>query len=226
MNKPSTTEQPAASTEGRAREEGVVEQAKQTASNVASRTKDGVSRQIELRKERAVGTMHDVADAVRKTGEKLEAPLPAMAERIADGIERVSRFVESHEVRDAVRGVEQFARREPALFLGSAVGIGLLAGRFLKSSPRRTERESESEVGSGYAQRYAMDEGEELEESYAYGGYSEDVEELEEPLAYGSGELEARPFVSTSPGGGIAGGTSASPPLPGETDVTNKPSGG
>ena len=36
--------------------------------------------------------------------------------------------------------VEAFARREPAMFIGGAIAIGLLAARFLKSSRRSAAR--------------------------------------------------------------------------------------
>jgi len=35
--------------------------------------------------------------------------------------------------------VQQFARRQPAVFFGAAFGLGLLAARFMKSSPGRGE---------------------------------------------------------------------------------------
>jgi hypothetical protein len=117
-------------------EHGIVEQAKETASTVAERAREGVSHQLDVRKDRAVGTMTDVADMIRETSGKLKdaGPLPDLAERAADGIERVARMVESRDLKDVVRSVETFARREPALFLGGALALGLAAGRFLKSS--------------------------------------------------------------------------------------------
>jgi hypothetical protein len=62
---------------------------------------------------------------------------PQMADYVnkaADGIERWATQLRQQDLEDAVRAVEQFARRQPALFLGVAFGAGLMAARFLKSS--------------------------------------------------------------------------------------------
>ena len=61
-----------------------------------------------------------------------------VAGRAADGIEKVAEFFEDKQIGDVVRDVERFARKEPALFVGAAFALGLIGGRFLKSSaPRR-----------------------------------------------------------------------------------------
>lgn len=179
MNRSSTTD-----------DGSIVDKAKQTASNVTTQAKEGVTHQIEVRKEKAVSTIHDVAEAVRKTGQKLDEPLPKIADRAADGIERLSRFLESHEIKDAVRSIERFARREPALFLGGAVALGLAAGRFLKSSALQEsagsagiEREGFGEDEPPYIGEEEVDVG---YEAYGYG--EEDVGDEgaveDEPMAF------------------------------------------
>jgi hypothetical protein len=66
-------------------------------------------------------------------------------------VERLSGYLRSNSVSDMVSGVEEFARRQPAIFIGSACMLGLLAARFLKSSARgdtRTHLPAEREQGS------------------------------------------------------------------------------
>lgn len=191
MNKPSTTK-PMASMGNSERDGSVVEQAKHTVENVASQAKQGVTQQIELRKERAVGTIQGVADAVRSAGQNLDGPLPALAERAADGIDRVSSFLESHEIRDAVRGVERFARREPALFIGGAVALGLLAGRFLKSSAHHDD-------GGGLGYDEASFEDYDQEDDFGlrseYTGYADSEERdfsANEPMPYGGTDIPSQ----------------------------------
>ena len=134
---------------------GIVEQAKQTVANVASDAKAGVTTQLEQAKEAGVTTqleqridqakeigvekIETVSEALRGAGEKLEGtgPLPQLAEKAAAGIENLAHYIENKSIGDVFRSVEGFARREPALFLGGAVALGIVAGRFLKSSSRR-----------------------------------------------------------------------------------------
>jgi hypothetical protein len=96
---------------------------------------------VEAQKDKAAEKIGSVAGALRAAGEPLAeiGPLPDLAGRAADQIESIAEYVQSRTVGDIAREVERFARREPAIFLGAAFGIGLLAGRFLKSSPRRTD---------------------------------------------------------------------------------------
>lgn len=130
-------------------EPGVVDQAKQTAAHVADQAKAQVTNQIDAKKDSAVQTMGTVANVLRETGGKLKeaGPLADVAERAAEGIERVAGFVRTRDIGDLATEVERFARREPALFLGAALAVGLLGGRFLKSSARRREEAFDDQWG-------------------------------------------------------------------------------
>jgi len=52
-------------------------------------------------------------------------------------MERVSNYLQRTDVAELVDGVEDFARREPLLFVGGAFALGLLGARFLKSTQRQ-----------------------------------------------------------------------------------------
>lgn len=128
-----------------AHEDGkIADQAKQAvthvASNVASQAKEQVNAQFDTRKDKAVETIGNVATAIRETGDKLKGvgPLGDVAGRAADGMEKVADFFEGKQIGDVVRDVERFARREPAIFIGAAFALGLIGGRFLKSSAHRS----------------------------------------------------------------------------------------
>jgi hypothetical protein len=58
-------------------------------------------------------------------------------ESLANQIEQISNYFERKDVREMMRDVEGFARRNPALFIGGAFTLGLLAARFLKSSSQQ-----------------------------------------------------------------------------------------
>jgi hypothetical protein len=122
----------------------IVDQAKLAMSHVASQAREQVNSGLDAQKGKAVEMMGSVATAMRETSEKLKGvgPLGEAAGRAAQGIEKAADFFEGKKIGDVVRDVESFARREPALFIGAALAIGVVGGRFLKSSGHRDESAS------------------------------------------------------------------------------------
>jgi hypothetical protein len=188
---------------------GIVEQAKQTVANVASDAKAGVTTQLEQRidqaKEIGVEKIETVSDALRGAGEKLEGtgPLPQLAEKAAEGIENLARFIENKSMGDVFGGIQAFAKREPALFLGGALAVGILAGRFLKSSSRR----SVGVAGDSY-ETYGF-EGEYGSSFGSEGDYDDylSADDLEDDWDTGvsSSSNEPMAFQSESDGIGLSG---------------------
>ena len=112
----------------------VKEQAMRTVSQVGEQAKTNVgSRMGDVAQE--LGT---VAEAVRQTSEELssqdQAAIGRYGTRIADQIEGVSNYLNERGVEEVLTDVEGLARRQPALFLGGAFMLGLLVGRFVRSS--------------------------------------------------------------------------------------------
>lgn len=56
-------------------------------------------------------------------------------ELIGDQLERASRYLREHDAGAMIGQIEGFARRQPLLFLGGCVAVGLAVGRFLKAGP-------------------------------------------------------------------------------------------
>jgi len=117
----------------------MIDQATEKVGEVAGKVKEQATSQISSQKEKAADSLGNVAEAIRQTGDQLRqkeevAPVAQYTDQLAQGIETVSNYLKSKSLSDIVNEVERFARREPALFLGGALTIGLLAGRFLRSS--------------------------------------------------------------------------------------------
>jgi len=117
----------------------LIDQAQEKVGDVASKVKEQASTQVSNQKDRAAEGLDNVADAIRQTGDQLRqndkaAPVAQYADQLAMGVETVSNYLKSRSISDIFREVESFARREPALFLGGALTLGLLGGRFLRSS--------------------------------------------------------------------------------------------
>jgi hypothetical protein len=150
MNKSSMTNL-SSSKEEDGKKDAVVNQAKQAVSHVAVQARDQVSRQLDTRKDKAAEAIGTVASALRETGDKLKetGALGEMAGRAAERVERLQGYFDGKPIAEIARDVERFARREPALFLGGAFALGLIGGRFLKSSGHRLPDGNQSRPASG-----------------------------------------------------------------------------
>lgn len=118
--------------------DNVLRQAKEAASHLVTEAKGEMSSRAASQKDLAAERLEGVAHALRGTREELDEKAPGFApyaDKAADAVEQVSQLIRSRDLGDVIHGVERFARREPALFLGGAVVLGLVAGRFLRSSP-------------------------------------------------------------------------------------------
>jgi hypothetical protein len=113
-----------------------------------ARVRDGATAQLSSQKDRATDSLGSLARAVRGTSgplrENQQDALAEYAERAADRIERFSTRIRERDVTELVEETQQFARRQPAIFLGAAFAAGVIAARFLKSSSQNRTN------GSGY----------------------------------------------------------------------------
>jgi len=122
---------------------GVVNQAKDVASHMASQAKDLVTTQVAQRTEKSAGDLGDVAKALRQATTQLDGNIASpYVEKAAEQLEKVSQFLRTANAQELGHSVESFARREPLLFLGGAFALGILGARFLKSSAHRAESET------------------------------------------------------------------------------------
>ena len=126
---------------GRAKEQAqeVVSQTKQKAGELADKAKGQIVTQLSAQKETATGTLGEVASAIRQVGDGAssdKAFIRDYAQAAADQVEKLSGYLQNRDIDQIVRDTEDFARHQPALFLGGAFLLGVMASRFLKSSSR------------------------------------------------------------------------------------------
>ena len=88
-----------------------------------------------------------VADSIRQVGENLSnanennqvaAFAGKYSDTLAQQVEKFSNYIDEKEITELARDVEQFARRNPLMFVGGAFALGILAARFLKSSSNKS----------------------------------------------------------------------------------------
>jgi hypothetical protein len=121
---------------------GVVEQAQSTVGQVTDQARQQATSHLEGQKGQAAESIGGMADAARNLGQQLrQQDQPGMAryvEQAADKIQGFSDYLRRTDVNEMLEDAQGFARQQPALFLGGAFLVGLVAARFLKSSAPTT----------------------------------------------------------------------------------------
>jgi len=133
------------------------DKAKESAGTVATeaigQVKDKAASVLDGQKTNLASGVASVADSIRQVGENLsnsneDNQVAALAGKYGDNlaaqIEKFSSYIDDKEIKELVKDVEQFARRNPLLFVGGAFALGVLAARFLKSSGRKQSAKKHS----------------------------------------------------------------------------------
>ena len=91
--------------------------------------------------ETATRTLGDFASAIRRAGDELasagHSPALQIVRKAADGLEGFSRSLSEKRPEEMINAVRDFGRRNPAAFVGGAVLLGVVLGRFLRASDHR-----------------------------------------------------------------------------------------
>jgi len=122
----------------------VVQQTKDAAGQLMGQAREQVMTQLTDKKTAAAGSLGTIAQAIRQTGQQLEGQdetVSRCAVQAADMIDGLTGYLREKEIDQLIGDIENVARRQPVLFLGSAFALGFMASRFLKSSsaPVRSE---------------------------------------------------------------------------------------
>src|SRR5688500_10691756 len=124
-------------------------QGSQEKRDIVSRVKESATAQLTTQKDRGTDALGSVAQAVRSSTQKLREEnhdaIAGYVERAADQIEDWSRRLRERDVDDLLTDVQRLARRQPAVFVGSAFALGLVGARFLKSSRQQNPYDYSSE---------------------------------------------------------------------------------
>lgn len=138
-----------------------VDQVQQKAQEVASQAQNQAKSAVTTRKDQAVEQLGSVSQAIRSTSTELRNQDKGMvaqyADQVADRVDRISGYLQERDVDQLLDDAENMARRQPELFLGGAFIVGLLVGRFIKSSGERRMARREQELARRY-QHYGYPE--------------------------------------------------------------------
>ena len=82
-----------------------------------------------------------VAQAFRQASGQLrsedQARIAGLADSVAAQVDQLATYLRDRDGRAMLDDIDRLARRQPALVIGGALALGLLAARFIKSSQRR-----------------------------------------------------------------------------------------
>ena len=162
-NRPGAPAPPAEESVGRARDsaETAMTDVKQAARDVASTVKHAVQDETASVKQKAMGVIGDAqtkaadqtrnaANKLRDTANGLDGELPWMKtalDKTADGLERLNSALGTGDVSQLVDTVKDFARRQPALFLGLSVAAGFALARVGKTAMESIQPDADSQTG-------------------------------------------------------------------------------
>lgn len=124
--------------------DSIVTQAKATAGDAYHAVADKATAAIDTKKSEFSVGLISVADTVRRIsdtisdGETQNGVTEYASQYVgtaAKKLEGVAEYFDGADLKKMARDAESFARRNPAIFLGAAFAVGVLAARFIRSSP-------------------------------------------------------------------------------------------
>lgn len=114
------------------------------------RLRNRATAQLSTQKDLLSAGLGNVASAARQSTQMLrERQHDAIAQYVdkaADGLDRFSTELRERDVNDIMADVGRAARKQPALFVGAAVAIGIIGARLvqMRSERRRTSEREEA----------------------------------------------------------------------------------
>lgn len=116
---------------------------KRAASDVLDEASEKVRSVVDQQRRSAAEEIADIAHALRSGADDLEAHDKAYIARhvdaVAGGIDRIAGNLRDQDLGALLGQVQDFARRQPGLFLGGMFATGFALARFVKSSAERDE---------------------------------------------------------------------------------------
>jgi hypothetical protein len=125
-------------------------------SGVAGDVRDEVMRQAEAGRERAADRLKSLAGHMRSSTDELRGQEAWLADLVDKGAKELSHLADTLQRRDLgslIGSLEDFARRQPALYAGAAVALGFAAARLAKSRASRGPEPATTDA-SAYSGHY------------------------------------------------------------------------
>lgn len=139
------------------RGEDLMDEGMDKAREMGDRASEMARSRADEQRERVVGGMRTVADAIRRSGRDLpedRQQYGRILNGVADRVESASRYLEQHDVDALTRNVRRMARDHAPVFLSGAFTLGMIGARVLKSSNEQG-RQGRALAEPGYGTSYS-----------------------------------------------------------------------
>ena len=146
-------------------------EAGQKAGHLFERTADIGIQQADRGLNQAAEGVESVAQTIRRVSTDMETQQPQVADfamTAADRAEDLAQYLRETDVRQIIGNVENFARRQPLLFLGGAFVLGVAASRFIKAAGGNQSQQHIQGYHSGYGTDYQSGATSDFRTSSAY----------------------------------------------------------
>lgn len=156
----------------------IIGQAQEQAMQLVDTARQQATSQIGVQQQRIAGTLTTVATALHDASRELrtqdEAPIAAYVDTAASQVEHFATMLRDQDLEQLMNATAQFARRQPALFLGAAFALGFAATRFLKSSAPSGTQTGAGDQGLWYERPDGYGSSS-FSSGYGYGGAVSDL---------------------------------------------------
>jgi len=123
------------------------------AEHLTAETKDKARSLLQEQQHAVAEQIGGLAEALHQTTQHLQEhdheEVAQYTGQAAQGLERFSKTLRERDINAIVGEVQDFARRQPAAFIGSAALLGFMAARFLKSSSESRHNDAERHSRAG-----------------------------------------------------------------------------
>lgn len=118
----------------------VKDQVVDEAKNSFRQARESAASSLNQSRQQAALRIGKIATTIRNTSDHLRSEdqprVADLTETLAEQAERLSSYVRDRDFAGFQDDLRSFARRRPAVAMGAALAVGMLAARFFKSSPR------------------------------------------------------------------------------------------
>lgn len=112
----------------------VAETATEQTRNVVADVTDEMKSQLSDQKGRLASSIREIGEELEQAAQGSSGTVADLAGQAASTTHDISRWIDTHDARDVLGEIEDFARQRPVLFVAGAAALGFLVGRVTRNA--------------------------------------------------------------------------------------------
>lgn len=132
--------------------ETLKQKGQQSADEIKDAAREQAESVYERQRDNAANHTHTLGTVLKNAADEFDRQqqpfCSEQARKLAGHTERLSQHMRDKDLHSLCRSVEDYGRREPAMFIGGAIAAGFLVTRFLRSSPDKAPAPAASSEAS------------------------------------------------------------------------------